>query len=78
MSAPAAQGLLVRPSATPDEDGTFVRVTPESAGWGHVGFEVLALAAGRPAARATGDREVCVVVVAGRSSVGTAPFARPW
>ena len=59
-------GLLVRPAAEPEADGTIVRVTPESAGWGHVGFEVLLLTAARHAAvRETGEREVCVVVVAG-------------
>ena len=39
-----------RPSAAPPEpDGTLLRVTPASAGWGHVGFELLELAAGRAA-----------------------------
>ena len=40
-------------------------MTPESAGWGYVGFEVLALGDGDTAARDSGDREVCVVVVSG-------------
>ena len=57
--------LIVSAAATPDPDGAILRVTPGSAGWGHVGFEVLALAAGASANRATGDRELCVVVVSG-------------
>jgi 5-deoxy-glucuronate isomerase len=58
--------LLVHPSRTPEPDGTFLRVTPESAGWAHVGFEAAALAPGaEPLVRDTGERELCVVVVAG-------------
>ncbi len=55
--------LLVHPK--PASDGTILSVTPESAGWRYVGFEVLHLAEGGVAERDTGEREVCVVVVAG-------------
>jgi 5-deoxy-glucuronate isomerase len=44
-------------------------VTPESAGWGYVGFEPLLLEAGQAAERDTGDRECCVVVISGRADV---------
>jgi 5-deoxy-glucuronate isomerase len=55
--------LLVRPS-----DGEAVlSVTPESAGWAYVGFEVLRL--NGAAARETGDREVCIVVIEGTAHV---------
>jgi 5-deoxy-glucuronate isomerase len=47
-------------------------ITPESAGWGYVGFEVLRLAPGESAERDTGDRECCVVVVEGRCDVRSA------
>jgi 5-deoxy-glucuronate isomerase len=57
--------LLVRPSAAADPDGSILRVTPESAGWRHVGFEVVALADGATAERDTGTLELCVVVVSG-------------
>jgi 5-deoxy-glucuronate isomerase len=60
--------LLVSPTE-PAADGTILSVTPESAGWGHVGFEVLDLTAGQVAERETGDRELCLVVVAGRCHV---------
>lgn len=57
--------LLVRPHA-PDGDGRVVRITPESAGWEHVGFELLRLADGQ-AFVGEGDiaRETCIVIVAG-------------
>ncbi len=60
--------LLVPPSE-PAEDGTVHVVTPGSAGWTYVGFEALRLSAGQEAVRDTGDRELCVVVVAGRADV---------
>jgi 5-deoxy-glucuronate isomerase len=63
--------LLVHPGA-PAPDGTILDVTPASAGWGHVGFEVLDLAAGAGAERDTADRELCVVVVAGTAHVRSA------
>ena len=44
-------------------------VTPESAGWSYVGFEVLRLGAGESLARQTGDRELCLVVVEGDCTV---------
>jgi 5-deoxy-glucuronate isomerase len=57
--------LVVHPEASPAGDGTILAVTPESAGWRYVGFEVLELADGVVAERDTGEREVCVVVVTG-------------
>jgi 5-deoxy-glucuronate isomerase len=54
--------LLVRPT------GDGLRITPESAGWEYVGFEVLRLAGASTVE--TGDREVCVVVVQGTCRVG--------
>ena len=60
--------LLVRPH-DPAPDGTIVAITPESAAWGHVGFEVLSLDAGRTARRGTEGKELCVVVVDGRARV---------
>jgi 5-deoxy-glucuronate isomerase len=58
--------LLVHPAERPGPDGLILSVTPESAGWGYVGFEVLALSDGVTAERDTDGREVCVVVISGR------------
>ena len=55
--------LLLKNHA-PDERGVVHRVTPESAGWGHVGF-----APGRSLEAATGEREACLVLVAGTATV---------
>lgn len=61
--------LLVAASAAPDDDGAILRVTPQSAGWSYVGFEVVALDGARVAERDTGDREACLVVVSGTATV---------
>jgi 5-deoxy-glucuronate isomerase len=61
--------LLVHPGM-PGGDGTILSVTPASAFWGYVGFEVLS---GEVAAlRETADREVCIVVVEGSVDVRAA------
>lgn len=48
-----------------------VNVTPESAGWQYVGFEVVALEAGQETAQATLHNEVVVVILSGIVSVRT-------
>ena len=61
--------LLVTSNVQPDQDGTLLRVTPQSAGWEHVGFEVLRLEAGRSVSRHTGGEEVCMVPLSGTCTV---------
>jgi 5-deoxy-glucuronate isomerase len=61
--------LLVHPKPAPAPDGAILSVTPESAGWIYVGFEVLALGSGDVAARDANDRECCVVVISGTIAV---------
>jgi 5-deoxy-glucuronate isomerase len=60
--------LLIHASPRGD-DGSLLSVTPESAGWDYVGFEVLTLNDGAIAVRDTGDRELCLVVVQGMCTV---------
>jgi 5-deoxy-glucuronate isomerase len=47
----------------------IVEVTPERAGWTHVGFRALRLAAGESETLSTGDRELCLVVLTGSVDV---------
>lgn len=56
--------LLVRPSA-PDASGQVHAITPQSAGWSYVGFDLYWLKPGQSVSRATGDREACLVLVSG-------------
>jgi 5-deoxy-glucuronate isomerase len=82
--------LLVKPDPSA-ADGRVIHVTPESAGWSYVGFDLYRLAAGAAAAGGEADREVCLVMISGKASViaggvdlGTigdraSPFAgKPW
>lgn len=64
----SASPLLVRPSA-PDADGRVHAVTPQSAGWRYVGFEVFDMQPGQSLARDTEDREACIVLMSGRAAV---------
>lgn len=47
----------------------IVNVTPERAGWTHVGFRALRLPAGQTETLHTGERELCVVVLTGTVDV---------
>ena len=48
-------------------NGKVHDITPESAGWGYVGFGLYRLAVGQSAAEATGDREAILVLVEGKA-----------
>jgi 5-deoxy-glucuronate isomerase len=65
MSEPT---LVVR-SAAPGPDGLLVSVTPQSAGWSYVGFEVYRLARGARIERSTQGREACAVMLSGSADV---------
>jgi len=69
--------LLVRPHE-PDERKTVLEVTPESAGWLHVGFKVSRLALGERLSGSEADRETCLVVLTGTAEVsaGGRPLGR--
>jgi 5-deoxy-glucuronate isomerase len=80
--------LLLKPTA---ERGLVHHVTPESAGWTYVGFDLLTLAAGEGTEARTPGRETCLVLVSGTAKViagdlstgtiggRTSPFeGKPW
>lgn len=69
--------LLVKPT-TPDADGQVLSITPKSAGWTYVGFDMLHLKPGQSVERDTGDREVCLVLVSGTATIqaGDETFAK--
>ncbi|HET6969794.1 MAG TPA: 5-deoxy-glucuronate isomerase [Phenylobacterium sp.] len=60
--------LRVRPHA-PDAAGLVLEVSPESAGWDHVGFAVHKLVDGQTAAGGDAGREACLVVLAGTADI---------
>jgi 5-deoxy-glucuronate isomerase len=63
--------LLVKSKSTPEENGSVVKVTPESAEWGYVGFEVFRLEEGKTVEWDTGEEEVCLVILSGLCNVST-------
>jgi len=65
--------LKVKPSG---KTGRVTHVTPESAGWTYVGFDMYRLKPGETASGETGEREVCLVWVSGKgkASAGTRDF----
>ena len=67
--------LRVRPHA-PAADGSVLEVTPQSAGWDHVGFKVVRLVDGQTHEGGEAGREACLVVVAGTADItaGEAAF----
>jgi 5-deoxy-glucuronate isomerase len=56
-------------SAAPGPDGVVLTVTPQSAGWDHVGFRLVRLSPGQTYAGGEPGREVCLVLVAGTAEV---------
>jgi 5-deoxy-glucuronate isomerase len=68
--------LRVRPTA-PDAEGRVLAVTPESAGWKYVGFEVRRLAAGQQVALTAAGKETCVVVLTGTADVHVGDLSFP-
>ena len=60
--------LRVRPHA-PEPDGCVLEVTPETAGWQHVGFKAVKLDPGQVHEGGSPDREACLVVLTGTASI---------
>jgi 5-deoxy-glucuronate isomerase len=56
--------LLVKPAAVM---GRTIHVTPPSAGWTYVGFDLIKLAAGEEAGSNPSGREVCLVMISGKA-----------
>ena len=60
--------LRVRPHE-PGPDGTVLEVTPETAGWSHVGFRVVRLEPGQTHDGGEAGREACLVILTGTANV---------
>jgi 5-deoxy-glucuronate isomerase len=60
--------LLVRPHA-PDGAGSVLQVTPKTAGWRHVGFQVFKLGDRHGIVGGEPGRETCLVVLSGAAQV---------
>jgi 5-deoxy-glucuronate isomerase len=58
--------LRLKPSGS---TGRVHHVTPQSAGWSYVGFDLYKLAPGERLGEWTGHREVCLVLISGKAQV---------
>jgi len=68
--------LLVKPNRS-GPDGQIHAISPSSAQWRYVGFDVYDLAAGKTLERSTGDREALLVFVSGLGSVQAGSYNFP-
>jgi 5-deoxy-glucuronate isomerase len=62
---------LLVPTNGADENGNVLTLTPESAGWKYVGFEVFRLEKGKMLEQQTADQEVVIVLLLGKANVAT-------
>jgi len=60
--------LKVRPHA-PGADGSVLEVTPQSAGWSHVGFRAVTLEPGNTHEGGSPGREACIVLLTGTADI---------
>lgn len=65
------ESLLVRPLPDPDDPGRLIRVTPASAGWDLISFEVRQLEPGGEWSFDTGENELALVNLTGRFTVAS-------
>ena len=68
--------LRVRPTA-PDTEGRVLAITPETAGWKYVGFEVRRLAPGQEVEVTSAGKEMCIVILTGTADVQVGNIAFP-
>lgn len=69
MKQYTAQNLLISPSPCPDDPGYILSITPETAGWELISFQVRKLAAGASWSFETGENELALVNLSGRYTV---------
>lgn len=64
-----AENLLVRPATNPRDPDLRLNITPASAGWNFISFQVRRLAAGQSWSFASGENELALVNLTGRYAV---------
>lgn len=62
---------LLLKSQSPKPNGKILNVTPKSANWEYVGFQVYQLKKGNTLEKLTKDNEVCLVLLTGKANVQT-------
>src|SRR5690625_2762876 len=62
---------LLLKSQKRDHEGKILSITPKTANWEYVGFEVYSLKKGGKINKGTGNNEVCLVLLSGIANVKT-------
>jgi 5-deoxy-glucuronate isomerase len=65
-----AENLVIHPQTAPEAE-VIVEVTPESAGWQHINFQVRRLQTGQSWSFASGENELALVVLGGHLNVAS-------
>lgn len=69
MKQYTAENLLVKPVSHPEDPGLVLSITPESAGWKYISFQVRRLAAGESWRFETDENELALVNLSGKYTV---------
>ena len=69
MKTYTADNLLVRPTTSASDPDLCLDITPASAGWDYISFQVRRLQAGRSWSFSTGENELALVNLTGRYAV---------
>jgi len=70
--------LVIPSDRSPGPDGKLLGITPETAGWKYVGFEVYRLRPGQTFRRETGGNEMVLLLLSGIASISTRRNNRRW
>ncbi|MFJ5963217.1 MULTISPECIES: 5-deoxy-glucuronate isomerase [unclassified Bacillus (in: firmicutes)] len=62
---------LIVPKQKRDKEGKVISITPQSAGWTYIGFDVYTLQKGETVRKETGEKEVCIVILSGKLHLST-------
>ncbi|WP_079474085.1 5-deoxy-glucuronate isomerase [Marinococcus halophilus] len=62
---------LIVKNMDPNEEGNVLKITPDSAGWEYIGFEVFKLSQGQTVKKETLSNEVCIVILSGKVNIAT-------
>lgn len=66
-----AEDLLVRPQQYPNDPGLVLEVTPESAGWDYISFQVRRLRQGESWSFSSGENELALINLTGSFAVNS-------
>ena len=62
---------LISRALSENPEGLIQNITPESAGWKFVGFDVFKLESDMALEKQTADKEVCLVILSGKARIST-------